>query len=94
MPLIGTFGAGSAGGFGQRKGGAKFIEATGGTIVEDGDYKIHIFTGPGTFEVTQAGGGDNTDVDYFVQAGGGGGGANYGAGAGAGGTRVSAATFH
>jgi hypothetical protein len=38
-----------------------------------GDYKIHTFTGPGTFTVTCAGNplGSNT-VDYLVVAGGGG----------------------
>jgi hypothetical protein len=51
-----------------------FVTATGGTITCCGDYKIHTFTGPGTFTVTCAGnsGGSNT-VDYLVVAGGGGG---------------------
>src|SRR6056300_797091 len=31
--------------------GATFITATGGTITCCGDYKIHTFTGPGTFTV-------------------------------------------
>ena len=55
-----------------------FIEATGGNaIVEDGDYKIHIFTGPGTFCVSNVGSGSGPgNVDYLVVAGGGG--ANYG----------------
>jgi len=55
-----------------------FTTATGGTITTSGDYKIHTFTGPGTFEVTQLGngptiptGGPNT-VSYLVVAGGGG----------------------
>jgi hypothetical protein len=39
------------------------------------DYKIHTFTGPGTFTVTNAGNpGGSTTVDYLVVAGGGGGG--------------------
>jgi hypothetical protein len=32
-----------------------FVTATGGTITTCGDYKIHTFTGPGTFTVTCAG---------------------------------------
>ncbi len=51
------------------------IEATGGTITTVcTDYKVHTFTGPGTFTVTNAGTplGSNT-VDYLVVAGGGGG---------------------
>jgi hypothetical protein len=50
-----------------------FVTATGGTITCCGDYKIHTFTGPGTFTVTNAGNitGSNS-VDYLVVAGGGG----------------------
>ena len=54
-----------------------FTVATGGTITTSGDYKIHSFTGPGTFCVSQVGnaptnpaGGPNT-VSYLVVAGGG-----------------------
>ena len=70
-----------------------FVAATGGTITTCGDYKIHSFTGPGTFTVTNAGtpSGSNT-VDYLVVAGGGGGGTNIGGGGGAGGYRESKAT--
>jgi hypothetical protein len=52
-----------------------FIVATGGTITTCGNYKIHTFTGPGTFTVCSVGNplGSNT-VDYLVVAGGGGGG--------------------
>ena len=66
--------------------GAAYVAATGGTITCDGDYKIHTFTGPGTFTVTNAGGptGSNS-VEYLVVAGGGGGGAVAGGGGGAGG---------
>jgi hypothetical protein len=40
-----------------------------------GDYKIHTFTGPGTFTVTNAGNPlGSITVDYLVVAGGGGGG--------------------
>ena len=65
------------------------IEATGGTITTSGDYKIHTFTGPGTFTVTRLGQPTNT-VDYLVIAGGGsGGGREVGGGGGAGGYRES-----
>jgi hypothetical protein len=67
-----------------------FIIATGGTITTCGDYKIHSFTGPGTFTVSSAGTPvGSTTVDYMVVAGGGGGaGYNLGGG-GAGGFRMS-----
>ena len=32
--------------------GNPYIVATGGTITTCGDYKIHTFTGPGTFTVS------------------------------------------
>ena len=35
--------------------GAQYISATGGTVVTDGDFKYHTFTGPGTFCVSNAG---------------------------------------
>jgi hypothetical protein len=92
MPLLGSRGAGSARGFGFAGGGNPFIEATGGTITESGDYRIHTFTGPGTFTVTNAGKPSGSDtVDYLVVAGGGGGGSqNQGTGGGgAGGYRES-----
>jgi len=77
MPLLGTFGAASAGGFGQGKGGNPFVEASGGTETTSGDYKIHTFASPGTFSVSAAGDGSTANlVDYFVVAGGGGGGNN------------------
>ena len=69
-----------------------FVAATGGTVLTCGDYKTHVFTGPGTFTVTSAGSpaGSNS-VEYLVVAGGGGGGcgagANSGGGGGAGGYR-------
>jgi hypothetical protein len=75
-----------------------YVAATGGTITCCGDYKIHTFTGPGTFTVTCAGNvvGSNS-VDYLVVAGGGGGGGSNspgggGAGGGAGGWRASDGT--
>jgi len=80
--------------------GAQYVTATGGTISYCGDYKIHTFTGPGTFCVSCAGNsaGSNT-VDYLVVAGGGAGSAggtspttNGGGGGGAGGYRESSGT--
>ena len=77
-----------------------FITATGGTITTSGNFKIHTFTSPGTFCVSQIGNapaaptGGPSNVDYLVVAGGGGGaGANTGntgaGGGGAGGYRES-----
>jgi len=64
-----------------------FIIATGGTITTSGDDKIHTFTGPGTFCVTNEGTGTNQVVSHVVVAGGGGGGHDDGGGGGAGGFR-------
>jgi len=68
--------------------GAAFIAATGGTVTESGNYKIHTFTGDGCFVVSSVGnsGGSNS-VDYLVVAGGGSNGNSYGGGGGAGGFR-------
>ena len=67
-----------------------FLVATGGTITTSGDYKIHTFTGPGTFTVTSAGTpAGSTTVDYLVVAGGGSGARGTGGGGGAGGFRQS-----
>ena len=46
------------------------IAATGGTVTTCGDYKIHTFTGSGTFQVT-AGAGPVAVAEYIVVAGGG-----------------------
>jgi hypothetical protein len=53
--------------------GKDFIVATGGTITCCGDFKIHTFTGPGTFTVCSVAtcAPDNV-VSYLVVAGGGG----------------------
>ncbi len=74
---------------------AKFVTATGGTITTSGNFKIHTFTGPGTFCVSCKGNpaGSNT-VDYLVLAGGASGNMdgpnpNGGGGGGAGGYRES-----
>jgi hypothetical protein len=67
---------------------AAFVAATGGTITTCGDFKIHSFTGPGTFTVSCAGNSQGSNsVDYLVVAGGGGGGTRSGGGGGAGGFR-------
>ena len=68
----------------------QFVSATGGTITTSGNFKIHTFTGPGTFTVNTTGPGSST-VDYLVVAGGGGGGGNpgNGGGGGAGGFRTN-----
>jgi len=68
-----------------------FIAATGGTVTESGDFKIHTFTGDGCFVVSQIGNesGGGSVVDYLVVAGGGGGASVRGAGGGAGGYRES-----
>jgi len=74
--------------------GPEYIAATGGTITTVcTNYKVHTFTGPGTFQVTDAGNaaGSNT-VDYFVVAGGGGASGDIGGGGGAGGFRLSNTT--
>jgi hypothetical protein len=77
-----------------------FITATGGTITTVcTDYKVHTFTGPGTFTVTCTGNPIGSDtVDYSIIAGGGAGGGGTGpvvgtgAGGGAGGYRESSGT--
>jgi len=75
-----------------------FTQATGGTVTESGDFKIHTFNSSGNFVVTTAGNktdmpaspaaGPNT-VSYLVIAGGGSGGVpnTYTGGGGAGGFR-------
>jgi hypothetical protein len=68
----------------------RFVAATGGCIATCGNYKIHTFTGPGTFTVSCAGNPlGSSSVDYLIVGGGGGGGGNYGGGGGAGGFRES-----
>src|SRR5210317_1960625 len=76
----------------------EYVTATGGTVTESGDFKIHTFTGDGCFVVSNAGfitptGGSDT-VDYLVVAGGAGGGGTTGTdfgsgGGGAGGYRTT-----
>ena len=72
-----------------KTGTSPFITATGGTITTvDTNYKVHTFTSPGNFIVTNGGAscGSNT-VSYMVVAGGAGGGKGAGGGGGAGGFR-------
>ena len=68
--------------------GKSFITATGGTITNSGNFKIHTFTSSGTFCVSSLSNTPaNNTVSYVVVAGGAGGGSNHGAGGGAGGFR-------
>jgi len=70
--------------------GNNFIIATGGTISTSpcGNDKIHTFTGPGTFAVSQiASNASNNVVSYAIVGGGAGGGVKRGGGGGAGGYR-------
>ena len=78
-----------------------YIVATGGTITTSGcgNFKIHTFTGPGTFTVCSAGNGAGSNsVSYVVVAGGGSGGGEtdngYGSGGGgAGGYREGKVSY-
>ena len=76
--------------------GATFIDASGGTeSTVCTNFKVHTFTGPGTFTVNSVGNAaGSSTVDYMVVGGGGGGGAGNGGGAGggAGGWRASSGT--
>ena len=70
----------------------QYIVATGGCIATCGNFKIHTFTGPGSFQVTCAGGASGSnEISYMVVAGGGSGGysapGDGGGGGGAGGFR-------
>jgi len=72
----------------------EFVAATGGTITTVcTNFKVHTFTGPGTFTVSNAGNaaGSNT-VSYMVIGGGAGAGSNAGGGGGAGGYREGKTT--
>ena len=64
-----------------------FITATGGTILTDGNFKTHVFTGDDTFLVTKLGNplGGPSNVDYLVVAGGGSGGGGFPSGGNPGG---------
>jgi hypothetical protein len=67
-----------------------FISATGGTVTTDGNYKVHTFTGNGSFVVSSVGSGDpESDLVDVLCVGGGGGGGARGGGGGAGGHSYS-----
>jgi len=78
--------------------GRVFLTASGGTETECGDYKIHTFTGPGTFTVNSVSDvASENIVDYLVVGGGGaapstGGGDGISGGGGGGGFRYYANT--
>ncbi len=67
------------------KGAPLFICATGGTISCSGDFRIHTFTGDGTFKINTAPTPANNNVSYLVVGGGGGSGSSGGNSAGGGG---------
>ena len=71
--------------------GVGYITATGGNCISTvcTNFKVHKFTGPGTFTVCSVGTGSNDKIDYMIVAGGGGGGYHYGGGGGGGGFRES-----
>ena len=71
-----------------------YVAATGGTEITTGDFKVHVFTSSGNFQVTNAGDASGSNsVDYLIIAGGGGAGgvshSAFGAAGGAGGYRQS-----
>ena len=66
--------------------GDAFIAATGGTVTDCGNCRIHTFTSPGTFTVSKiACVAANNEVSYLVIGGGGAGGAGASEGGGGGG---------
>ena len=70
-----------------------YIVATGGSESTCGNYKTHVFTGPGTFTVSSSGQPANAEAQYLIIAGGGAGSGNQTpnigmGGGGAGGFRV------
>ena len=60
------------------------VLAEGGTIVTSGNYKLHIFTGSGSFTISAVPA-SGAYIDWLVVAGGGGGGGRHGGGGGGGG---------
>ena len=68
-------------------GGKSFNNATGGTITENGNWKIHEFTTTGTFSLTQLASSPADQTLYYLVTGGGSGGnsgTNYQGGGGGG----------
>jgi hypothetical protein len=66
----------------SQTGNIPFISATGGTETTCGDFKIHTFTSPGTFTVTQVSSTAIRNTVGYQVVGGGGGGSEGGGGAG------------
>jgi hypothetical protein len=68
-----------------------FVIGSGGTETTDGDFKVHTFTSPGTFTVSNAGTpSGSTTVEYLIVGGGAAGGQGCGGGGGgAGGYRTN-----
>ena len=74
--------------------GASFICASGGTITNTGNFRVHTFTGDGTFTVNSlSANAPNNFVSYVIVGGGGGGSGGTGGGGGAGGFRESRAAI-
>jgi len=65
----------------------KYVAATGGTISTCGNFKIHTFTGPGSFCVSCGGNANGSNTVSYIVVAGGAGGASGGGAAGAGGFR-------
>lgn len=61
-----------------------YISATGGTIIYDGNFKVHVFEANDVFTIFSA---TTQTIDYVIVGGGGGGEANSGSGGKPGGTR-------
>ena len=73
----------------DRVSGFTGITATGGTILTSGNFKTHVFTGPGTFCVSALSpSAPNNTVEYLVVAGGASGARYIAGGGGAGGVRT------
>ena len=76
-----------------KTGASPFLTASGGTVTESGNFKIHKFTSPGTFTISAIGSSSpNNKLDYLVVGGGGAGGPCVGGGGGAGGARFTDGT--
>ena len=69
-----------------------FISASGGTISTSGNFKVHTFTGDGTFVATAGTSAPNNEISYLVVAGGGGSGSAQRGGGGGGGFREDKAS--
>ena len=68
------------------------MDASGGNATyTNGDYKIHVFTSPGTFTVNTVG--STGEVEYVIVGGGGGGGGNHAGGGGVGGFLTGMSTL-